>query len=80
MGLADTLKDEIKDAPKNAICSISKAKEKMNKEDVETLESVLYDRDVKASTLGRALRKEGIDITETTITRHRNGKCGTCGA
>jgi hypothetical protein len=30
--------------------------------------------------LGRALRAEKIDITEGTITRHRNGWCKTCGS
>jgi len=80
MALADTLKDAIKAAPKNVICSVTKAKENMAKEDIATLEVALYDRNIKASVLGRALRKEGIDITEGTITRHRNGWCKTCGA
>ncbi len=80
MALADTLKDAIKAAPKNVICSVTKAKENMEKEDILTLEIALYDRNIKASVLGRALRKEGIDITEGTITRHRNGWCKTCGA
>lgn len=80
MALADTLKDAIKAAPKNVICSVTKAKENMDKDDILTLEHALYDRNIKASVLGRALRKEGIDITEGTITRHRNGWCKTCGA
>jgi hypothetical protein len=80
MALADTLKDAIKAAPKNVICSVTKAKENMEKEDILTLEIALYDRNIKASVLGRALRKEGIDVTEGTITRHRNGWCKTCGA
>lgn len=80
MALADTLKDAIKAAPKNVVCSVTKAKENMTKEDIATLDIALYDRNIKASVLGRALRKEGIDITEGTITRHRNGWCKTCGA
>jgi len=80
MALADTLKDAIKAAPKNVVCSVTKAKETMEKEDILTLDIALYDRNIKASVLGRALRKEGIDITEGTITRHRNGWCKTCGA
>ena len=80
MALADSLKEMNKIAPKNSICSITKAKEKMSKEDITVLESSLYDRNIKASILGRALRKENIDITEGTITRHRNGGCKTCGA
>jgi hypothetical protein len=78
MGLADTLKQENDTAPKNSICSIAKAKVVMKKEDIATLDKALYDRNIKASVLGRALRKEGIDISETTITRHRNGWCKTC--
>lgn len=80
MALADSLKTAVTTAPKNSICSVLKAKEKMTKEDVATLDVALYDRDIKASVLGRALRSEGIDITEGTITRHRNGWCKTCGA
>jgi hypothetical protein len=79
MGLADSLKEATTTAPKNSICSVNKAKENMEKEDILTLELALYDRNIKASVLGRALRKEGIDITEGTITRHRNGWCKTCG-
>lgn len=80
MALADSLKSEIEQAPMNAICSVSKAKEKMSKEDVKTLEATLYDRGIKASVLSRALRKEGVEIADGTITRHRNGGCKTCGA
>lgn len=80
MGLAETLKTQIKESPLNAICSVVKAKAKMDKEDIAVFENALYDRGIKASTLGRALRKEGIDVSEGTITRHRNGGCKTCGA
>lgn len=80
MALADSLKEAIKASPKNVVCSVTKAKEKMTKEDIATFETALYDRDIKASVLGRALRSEGIDVTEGTITRHRNGWCKTCGA
>jgi hypothetical protein len=80
MALADSLKDAVNTAPKAQICSITKAKEKMSKEDVATLDKALYDRNIKASVLGRALRAEKIDVTEGTITRHRNGWCKTCGA
>lgn len=79
MALADSLKEATNTAPKNSICSVTKAKEKMSKDDIATLDIALYDRDIKASVLGRALRKESIDITEGTITRHRNGWCKTCG-
>jgi hypothetical protein len=78
VGLADALKKENDIAPSNSICSIAKAKAVMSKEDIATLDKVLYDRNTKASVLGRALRKEGINISETTITRHRNGWCKTC--
>ena len=80
MSLADSLKAQIDIAPKNAVCSIAKAKEKMTKEDIKVLDASLYDRSIKATVLGRALSKEGIDISEGTITRHRNGRCRTCGA
>lgn len=78
MGLADSLKVATASAPQNAVCSITKAKEKMSKDDLETLDKVLYDRSVQASTLAKALRAEKIDISETTITRHRNGRCKSC--
>jgi hypothetical protein len=78
MALADALKKETDIAPRNSICSIAKAVQIMKSEDITTLNKALYDRNIKASVLGRALRKEGIDISETTITRHRNGWCKTC--
>ena len=80
MGLADSLQEMVSAVPKNAICSIAIAKEIMSKEDIATLDKVLYDRTITASALGRALAKEKIDISEGTITRHRNGGCRTCGA
>ena len=80
MALADALRSEQAIAPSNSVCSIKKAKDVLAKEDIETLEKSLYDRSIKAAILARALRKENIDITETTITRHRNGWCKTCGA
>lgn len=80
MGLADSIKQEVSNAPRAAICSVTKAKESMKAEDIAILDKALYDRSIKASVLGRALRKEGIDVTEGTITRHRNGWCKTCGS
>ena len=80
MALADSLKEAAESAPKNAVCSVFKIKQAMNKEDLATFESVLYDREIKASVLERALKKEGIDLQQGTITRHRNGWCKTCGA
>jgi len=80
MALADSLKKATDSAPRNQVCSVLKAKEKMTKEDIATLEVAIADRSIKASVLGRALRAEKIDVTEGTITRHRNGWCKTCGA
>lgn len=80
MALADSLKEVAENAPRTAVCSIFKIKQNMNKEDLATFEAVLYDRIIKASVLERALKKEGIDLSQGTITRHRNGWCKTCGA
>jgi len=80
MALADSLKEMSNSAPKNAVCSIYKIKQEMKKEDLATFEAVLYNREVKASVLERALKKEGISLSQGTITRHRNGWCKTCGA
>ena len=80
MGLADSIKQEVINSPRAAICSVTKAKESMKPEDIVILDKALLDRSIKASVLGRALHKEGIDITQGTITRHRNGWCKTCGA
>lgn len=80
MGLSDSLKVAEQTAPQYPVCSIIKARENMSKDDLATLDKVLYDRSVQASTLAKALRAEKIDISETTITRHRNGRCKSCGS
>lgn len=80
MGLEESLEEAIKSAPANSVCSVAKAKETISKEDYEILKNALYNRSIKASVLARALRKENIDVSETTITRHRNGWCKTCGS
>jgi len=80
MALADSLKEEEANAPKTSICSIGKIKEGMSKEDLAVFEKAIYDRAIKASVLERALKKEGIMLSQGTITRHRNGWCKTCGA
>jgi hypothetical protein len=78
MALSDTIKLAVAEAPLNATCTVKKALEKLVGEDKEVAEKALYDRNIKASVLGRAFKKENIDITTSTITRHRNGGCLTC--
>jgi hypothetical protein len=80
MALADSLKEEEANSPKTSVCSISKIKEGMDKADLAVFEKAIYDRGIKASVLERALKKEGISLSQGTITRHRNGWCKTCGA
>ena len=78
MALADSIQSAIKEAPLNATCTVKKAMELLTKEDRAVAEKALYDRNIKASVLGRAFKKENIDITTSTITRHRNGGCLNC--
>lgn len=78
MALADSIKNAIKEAPLNATCTVKKAMELLKGEDRAVAEKALYDRNIKASVLGRAFKKENIDITTSTITRHRNGGCMNC--
>jgi hypothetical protein len=78
MALAETIKIAVAEAPLNATCTVKKAMELLNKEDRAVAEKALYDRNIKASVLGRAFKKENIDITTSTITRHRNGGCLNC--
>ena len=78
MALADTIKLTTAEAPLNATCTVKRAMEKLVGEDKKVAEQALYDRNIKASVLGRAFKKENIDITTSTITRHRNGGCLTC--
>ena len=78
MALADSLKNAIDTAPLNSVCSVKRVMETLTKEDKAVLEKALYDRGIKASVLGRALAKEKIDISVSTITRHRNGGCANC--
>ena len=78
MTLADTIKLAVTEAPLNATCTVKKAMEKLAAEDRKVAESALYDRNIKASVLGRAFKKENICITTSTITRHRNGGCMNC--
>jgi hypothetical protein len=78
MALSDTIKLAVAEAPLNATCTVKKAFELLSKEDKAVAEKALYDRNIKASVLGRAFKKENIDITTSTITRHRNGGCLNC--
>lgn len=78
MGLSDSIKSAIAEAPFNATCTVKKAMELLSKEDREVAEKALYDRNIKASVLGRAFKKEKINISTPTITRHRNGGCLNC--
>jgi len=78
MTLAETIKLTVLEAPLNATCTVKRAMEKLKGEDRQVAESALYDRNIKASVLGRAFKKENIDITTSTITRHRNGGCLNC--
>lgn len=78
MSLAETIKITAAEAPLNAVCTVKKAMEKLSKEDREVAEKALYDRGIKASVLGRAFKKENIEISASTITRHRNGGCLNC--
>jgi len=80
MALADSLKEFTESAPKPSVCSVSKIKAEMNKDDLKVFSDALYNREIKASVLERALKKEGITLAQGTITRHRNGWCKTCGA
>lgn len=78
MSLADSLKIAVEEAPLNSICSIKKTMDSLSKEDKATLENALYDRGIKAAVLARALNKEKINISASTITRHRNNGCSNC--
>lgn len=78
MTLADSIESAIKEAPLNATCTVKKAMELLSEEDRKIAHNALYDRNIKASVLGRAFKKENIDITTSTITRHRNGGCMNC--
>lgn len=78
MALSDTIKLAVAEAPLNATCTVKKALEKLVGEDRTVAELAIYDRNIKASVLGRAFKKENIDITTSTITRHRNGGCLNC--
>ncbi len=78
MALSDTIKLAVAEAPLNATCTVKKALEKLTGTDKEVALAAIYDRNIKASVLGRAFKKENIDITTPTITRHRNGGCLNC--
>lgn len=78
MGLSESIKSAIAEAPLNSICTVKIALSKLSDTDRKVLENALYDRGIKASVLGRALKKENIDISTPTITRHRNGGCLNC--
>lgn len=78
MSLANTIKLAVAEAPLNATCTVKRAMEKLADEDKKVAHSAIYDRSIKASVLGRAFKKENIDITASTITRHRNGGCLNC--
>lgn len=75
MSLAEELNKPID--TKIRICSIEIAKMKLNKTDREALIKALEDISIPSSFIGRALKKEGFNITGQTIARHRRKEC-TC--
>ena len=47
--------------------------------DADALHVLIYKRlDLTHADVSKVLREEGIEISQTTIGRHRRGQCATC--
>lgn len=62
--------------PKSIYCKIQQIKETLETEDIKRLDSFLENTKLwSANTLSNQLRTVGIQVADTTITRHRNKLC-----
>lgn len=72
MGILDDLTPPIKKRP----CKIRTELEKLDQADRDVLEAALLDRvNWSAIGLSMALKNRGLNLLDTTITRHRDGLC-----
>lgn len=74
MGLFDEVTKEQASMHPGPLCKVSRITEQMDKKDAADLLKLIGEG-YMASAISRVLRKRGIDVSATSISRHRNGDC-----
>jgi hypothetical protein len=82
MSLSDKLQAAASSTPLCALAQVF-VNPKLSKQDQQNLTTIVATRKedpsyVPSAQLGRILREEGFDVSNSTIDRHRRGECG-CG-
>jgi hypothetical protein len=75
VALSDSLDLEAIAARKGPRCTVCSVREDMTAEDRDALDAALANKTIPSSVIGRALRREGHSIAESTVRRHRSKEC-----
>ncbi len=67
--------ENLTNEPRVQPCRVRSLKETMNEADQEKLEQAVTDETWPAKKLELQLRKLGVDISDTSIMRHREQRC-----
>lgn len=71
MGLLENFEPPKKVYP----CKVRELAQTMTKEDAKVFTDAVMDTNWPVVTLVEALRKRGVDISPTPVTKHRKGSC-----
>lgn len=75
-----SLSDRLNRAPRKAFtCRAAEIMAAVTGDDLDALKRVMADDAVSTAWLAQTLAEEGFPIGESTLRRHRTGRC-TCGA
>jgi hypothetical protein len=61
--------------PRKRNCAVRTLMESLSESDLEILTSNLLDRAIPHYALQQALKRVGVTIADSSITRHRTGEC-----
>jgi hypothetical protein len=76
MSLADDLEnEEIYSKPQSLFCGVCKLLTTLSEKEVELLQSKMNDQLVTHMALSRILKKNGYNISDGVMGRHRRGLC-----
>lgn len=76
MGLIDDLSDNSNFAiPKRAWCSVCELLKTLNKAELVALSDRLNDKNITHIAISTVLKKNGYNISDQTVGRHRRGTC-----
>ena len=64
-----------KPEPKQGSCKVAQIRETLDKSDRDILDQAIDDEGWAAKPLAKALKQLGIQISDTTVLRHRRREC-----